>query len=190
MNNPRTIDPFNITNYDRTEEELQIFWLFCIMVAGKNAGQTADKLTEMLWDVPNYYMPFDWLKMQNVEDWCRRHRTGQYNRVSKAIEQSLSLNLRKCSLSDLEGIYGVGSKSARFFLLHSRKKVSCAVIDTHILKYLQTKTEEELPKSTPNKKLYLRLEKMFLECIGIDYPKKTVAEADLLIWKQYKGNKQ
>ena len=60
--NESVIDPFNITNYNRTETELQVFWLFCIMVAGKNAGQTATKLTNMLKDMPFDAMPFDWLR--------------------------------------------------------------------------------------------------------------------------------
>ena len=31
------IDPKDITNYSRTDSELQSFWIFCILVAGKNS---------------------------------------------------------------------------------------------------------------------------------------------------------
>jgi hypothetical protein len=45
------IDPYNITNYNRTEGELQKFLLFCIVVAGKTAYIQAQKLEEFLLSV-------------------------------------------------------------------------------------------------------------------------------------------
>lgn len=180
------IDPFEITNYNRTTEELQVFWLFCMMVAGKNATGTAKKLTVMMEEKPLDVLPFDWLKNKNVHNWIRHHRTGQYTRLGAGITQSLYLDLHKASVSDLEGVHGVGPKSARFFVLHSRKSVSCAVLDTHIMKYLQSKLTEQIPKSTPSKSLYKKFEDMFLRYIGEDFPEMTVAEADLHIWTNYK----
>ena len=44
----KKIDPYNITKYDRTEEELQLFLLFCIVVAGKTAYIQAEKLEQFL----------------------------------------------------------------------------------------------------------------------------------------------
>ena len=42
------IDPYNITNFNRTEGELQLFLLFCIVVAGKTAYIQAEKLEQFL----------------------------------------------------------------------------------------------------------------------------------------------
>jgi hypothetical protein len=41
-----TVDPYNITKYNRTEAELECFLLFCIVVAGKTAYIQARKLDE------------------------------------------------------------------------------------------------------------------------------------------------
>ena len=42
------IDPYNITNYNRTQNELEEFLLFCIVVAGKTAYIQSRKLDEFL----------------------------------------------------------------------------------------------------------------------------------------------
>jgi hypothetical protein len=42
------ITPTTITNYNRTEEELEEFLLFSILVAGKGAEQQAKKLDAFL----------------------------------------------------------------------------------------------------------------------------------------------
>ena len=35
-----TVVPADITNYNRTDVELQTFWLFCVLIAGKNSDTT------------------------------------------------------------------------------------------------------------------------------------------------------
>ena len=40
------IDPSNVTNPARTPAELEEFLLFCVVVAGKNADQQAQKLLQ------------------------------------------------------------------------------------------------------------------------------------------------
>jgi len=42
------INPTTITNYNRTQSELEEFLMFSIMVAGKSAKQTAQKLNQFL----------------------------------------------------------------------------------------------------------------------------------------------
>ena len=181
------IDPFQITDYNRTTEELQIFWLFCMMVAGKNATTTSKGLTKLLMGRQEGELPFDYLKRQDdLYDFLLSHSTGQYNRLTKGFTQSFGLDLHNGSVSDFEAIHGIGPKSARFFVLHSRKGAVCGVLDTHIMKYLQAKTVEELPKGTPPTRVYGKYEKMFLDCVAVDFPDKTVAEADLHIWTLYK----
>jgi hypothetical protein len=65
------IDPYNITNYNRTQNELEEFLLFCIVVAGKTAYIQAQKLNEFLSSVntrlmmPENINPFQTLKSAN-----------------------------------------------------------------------------------------------------------------------------
>ena len=47
------VNPKDITHYDRTDAQLQTFWVFCILVAGKNSDTTSrlvhlDQQIEML----------------------------------------------------------------------------------------------------------------------------------------------
>ena len=63
-----TVDPYNITKYNRTEAELECFLLFCIVVAGKTAYIQAQKLDEFLTSInkrlmlPEHVNPFQSLK--------------------------------------------------------------------------------------------------------------------------------
>ena len=43
-----TVVPTDITNYNRTDVELQTFWLFCVLVAGKNSDTTAKLVKKLL----------------------------------------------------------------------------------------------------------------------------------------------
>jgi hypothetical protein len=42
------IQPTQITNFNRSEGELQAFWIFCIMVAGKNSDFAARVVSKLL----------------------------------------------------------------------------------------------------------------------------------------------
>ena len=77
-------------------------------------------------------------------------------------------------------------KTSRCFIIHSRKNAKCAGLDTHILKFLDM-MGYEVPKSTPNKKQYLILEKEFIDIVK--FSKKSIAEIDLLIWNYFSGHK-
>jgi len=94
--------------------------------------------------------------------------------------------LRTCSIDELESIFGIGRKTSRCFVMHSRRNAQCAGLDTHILKFLRSKGHD-VPKSTPgSKKKYLEIENLFLK-----YAKKsnkTIAKFDLDIWKKYAYN--
>ena len=191
------IDPTNITNYNRTEAELEEFLLFCIMVAGKNAKQTAKKLDSFLFTacVIGEMTPFEWLehlvKLKSngissnaLMNCIKTHKLGQYNRLEKAFTGILQFkgNLKNVSVEELESISGIGSKTSRFFVLHSRPNQQVAVLDTHILKWMYEQGYD-VPRSTPPKGRYAIIEKDFLtEC---DKAGKTPAEFDLEIWKQY-----
>lgn len=187
------ITPTSITDFDRTERQLQVFWLFAICVAGKNADQTADKIGNMIRrNVPEKELPFRWLGENEhaIHNVLVANRIGQYTRIERAIRESLHLNLRTATLQELEAVHGVGPKTARFFLLHTRKDVKCAVLDTHILNWLREKCtgcSGGIPKATPSGARYLELERTFLTLARSYFPGATIAEIDLLIWSTQSG---
>lgn len=191
------IDPNNITNYNRTQEELEEFLMFAILVAGKTAKTQADKLNMFLWTARIIKVsPFKWLQyLINFEDQMlacstlterlKHYKLGQYKRIEKAFRGILQFEgrLDTVSAQELESVEGIGPKTSRFFLLHSRPNQRVAALDTHILKFL-AEQGYDVPKATPSdKKKYRKIELDFLsEC---DKAGKNVADFDLEIWKSY-----
>jgi thermostable 8-oxoguanine DNA glycosylase len=179
------IDPHDVTKYDRTDSELQLFLLFCQTVAGKTAEVQAKALERFfLYGVGN--TPFEILQnmidTQTLTTRLQESKLGQYTRLTKGFTQCLTLDLRTCTVDDLKAIQGIGNKTARYFLLHSRKDQRVAVLDVHILKYLRSKGFDA-PKQTPNDKKYLVLEKEFLKLA--DNSGMTVADFDLMLWSAH-----
>lgn len=182
------VEPTKITNHNRTTLELQWFWLFSLFVAGKNSDFAAGKIEALRWFMPDGAYPINWLNANGVEEYLRKAKVGQYGRLTKAIEQSKDVDLRNSTLDRLLSIHGVGPKTVRFFLLHSRKDCNCAVLDTHVLKFLRDCGYSAAPKQTPaNPKKYRLLEDIFLNICRLNYPTLSVAEVDLKIWTKYSG---
>lgn len=187
------IQPQNITNYDRTLAELEEFLLFSILVAGKKAETTAIKLdkfikSQRLYGV-NDFSPFQFISFLERGGLLRnaivKSKLGQYNRVEAAFRGVLQFygkKLRSVSVAELESVKGIGPKTARFFVLHSRKDEHHAVLDTHILRYLR-EHGLQTPKVTPKGKKYLELEKNFLDIAKM--LNVSPAKLDLEIWKNY-----
>lgn len=192
------VNPFEITNYNRTKEELEEFLLFCIVVAGKTAYIQANKLEQFLTSNQNKLNavnkePFNILKVLYNNDQLlheiKMAKLGQYTKIFNAFCYicNSNINLSNCTIEELENIPGVGPKTSRFFMLHSRN-CELAILDTHILKFLK-KYDINVPKSTPsNKTIYKKYESLFLDiCRSVN---KTPAEYDLELWKLYaKRNK-
>lgn len=189
------IDPRNVTKYDRTPAELQEFWLFCLVVAGKTAMTQAKLLdgfiNDLLEDMPHAdATPFEALQNAVDEGWLldklKKSRLGQYTRLEKAMKASLALDLVNDAVDKFEAIPGVGSKTARFFLLHTRKDQKIAVLDTHVLRFMRDQgltTQVGTPPSGPK---YAALEQIF---IGLaEAAKMSIADYDLHIWRTYSGN--
>jgi len=183
------IDPKNITDFNRTDSQLEMFWLFCIAVAGKNSDTTSKLLALMLY--AHQDRPFDYLRdlgQTGIHNMLVANHSGQYRRISKAFTQSVDLNLRTCTLEDLMSIYGVGPKTARFFLLHSREDCQHAVLDTHILKWMQDHGIGNAPNATPqNANTYAKYERLFYMLAKSYFPGMSLAQADLLIWTKQSG---
>jgi len=181
------IDPRNITNFNRSEEELEELLLFCIIVAGKTASIQAKKLELFLTKEKFKSSPFNllryYIKRKILLKKIKESKLGQYNRLKKAFVEVLSLNVKTCTVEELESITGIGPKTARFFILHSRPNQNIAVLDTHVLKWLKNELSIDTPKSTPSSKKYLELEQVFLEhCKAHN---KNPAQFDLEIWNKY-----
>jgi thermostable 8-oxoguanine DNA glycosylase len=190
------IDPQNIVrNY--TDEELQELLIFCVCVAGKSAATIAprvDKLFKFLQvhtggDCPldySYALPLDlWSVLQDLGIGCYRMKATAIKEVAELISYN-ELNLRTCTVEELEAIHGIGPKTAKAFIMWSRPNEQHAILDTHILKWMKEQGIENVPKSTPTGKNYARLEQEFLSRVPDGM---TPAEFDLQIWKGY-ANKQ
>ncbi len=184
------ITPTTITNFNRTEEELEEFLMFAILVAGKGAEQQAKKLNAFLKRSmhENAGKPFQ--HIQHLLDWgwlelrMREFKLGQYKRIGHAFTEILKFKgrLKNVTIEELESIKGIGSKTARFFILHSRPNQRVAVLDTHILKWMGA-LGINVPKATPPKKKYGELEEKFIALA--DERKMSIADLDLHIWKTY-----
>ncbi len=185
------VDPTNVINYDRTPAELELWWLFSLVVAGKTATTQARLLNNFLQSLPDAWpnTPFERLNAAYEKgraflmEKLKESRLGQYNRLYPAFVQSLRLDLRNATIDDLEAIHGVGPKTARMFLMMSREGVRHAALDTHVLKHLNAHGVAA-PKSTPPAgKKYRELEQAFLQLA--DRSGMSVAEYDLMVWKKY-----
>ena len=173
------IDPFNITKFNRTTAELQELLLFAVAVAGKTASIISKKIDEFLkpagGTLPfNYLLKFD--KHEILKE-LQKVRLGKYKILTQAYSclAKSKLNLRECSVNDLEEVPGIGPKTSRFFLLHTRPNQNVACIDTHIKKWLNS-----LGIKCNN---YAEYEQAFL--LQAKLMKRDVASLDLEIWKRY-----
>jgi thermostable 8-oxoguanine DNA glycosylase len=182
------IQPTKITDYDRTDAELERFWTFCVLVAGKNADWASAKVCDLYRHAEDQgKTPFGYLREHEhaLHNLLVANRVGQYHRIERALRESLGLNLRTCTVEELEGIFGIGPKTARFFVLHSRPGAHVAVLDTHVLRWLSRFLNDDrcaIPRSTPAPRAYARLEKLCLIAMRSAFPGLTPAQADLMVW--------
>lgn len=188
------IDPRYVTNYDRTEAELEEFWLFCLVVAGKTATTQARLLEgflSLLRDACDL-TPFQAIQRAiddgKLLEYLKYSRLGQFTRLEKAMVQSMAFHgkLKTVQTSELEEITGVGSKTARFFILHTRADQEIAVLDTHVLRYLRDKGLTEQKGTPPKGAKYDALEKVFIAEAKL--ANMSIADYDLHIWRTYSGN--
>ena len=171
------VNPYDVTNYNRTQHELEEFLLFTIVVAGKTAYIQANKLEQFLNSIntrlmmPDHISPFQsiisadhhGILLQEIH----KAKLGQYTKIYSAFKfiSENKYNLNNMTPEELELIPGVGMKTSRFFLLHSdiNYKDDIAILDTHILKFIRENIDIRAPKSTPtNSKSYKFWENQFL----------------------------
>lgn len=188
------IDPSNITNYNLSGSELEEHLLFWICAAGKNGTTAARCLDKFLKSFRGLDTPFNTVfrvhSLYGLPETLKSFGIGCYNHKARSFyEVSVAglrgeLDLKTCTTDDLEKIYGIGMKTSRCFILHSRKDARVAGLDTHILKHLRACGVKDVPKTTPSsKKEYKRLENEFLKMV--EDSGKSVAEYDLMVWNKY-----
>lgn len=194
--------PFKVPFYEATDEELQQWFIFCVCVAGKSAAQMEKKvdaflgkLTTWHYVTPSKKSPMkllaemDWL---SIDALLKIVKMGRYGTLASALIQASDKAtrqkkfLRTCTVNDLIEIPGVGPKTARFFLMYTRPGFRGAILDTHILKWMDEQQGAppvyDFPKSTPqNPRRYAEIEDMFLT--ACDALNITPADFDFQIWK-------
>ena len=188
----KKINPKKITNFNRTKADLELFAIFAVCVAGKKAQQTADKVNNHFRDTQTptkQLTPFEAIK--NLVDikvfvaYLKTAKMGQYRRIYRALRDlaESGIDLTTCTVEELEAIHGIGPKTSRFIIMHSRPNQRLATLDTHILRWMRDQGIET-PKATPqSKKLYKELEQKFLTLC--DKCAILPSQLDLKIWKQY-----
>ncbi len=189
MTTDYAIEPLKITDFNRDDEALQRFMIFGIIAAGKDSDWAAAKVSDLLRKKPDGVLPLAYLAENEIalHNTLVANRVGQYQRIKRAILDAAKLDLRTAAVEEIEGIFGVGPKTARLFILHSRPDADVAVLDTHILKWLGDVGVDPVPKTTPSGKAYERLERLAVRFKKIYYPGMSLAQADLLIWSKYSG---
>lgn len=189
----KPVTPERITDFSRSDAELQSFLIFAVAVAGKNADSVAPKVNRMLadWNTD----PFTFLRTyrRDIDSIMREWKMGPYDqRMIPAMNGIIDLDLRTCTIADLEAIKGIGPKTSRFFMLHSRPDQEMVVLDVHLLRYCRQKFRMKVPKSTPSGKRYLAIEAEAVRRIRKKFPKMSFAEFDLNAWllMRSKGEKR
>ncbi len=188
------VDPINFTNYNRTDNELQEAIIFGMLVAGKTALTTSRMLDALLRDFDHIgnnpfeiFSRFELDRVPRLSVVLKDYGFGCYNMKARGLYQLVrsGLNLRTCTVDDLETIRGIGMKTSRLFVLHTRKDARCIPLDVHILHYLRD-LGHEVPKVTPgSKKKYLIIERLAMQIARKEG--KTFANWDLDVWNRYRS---
>jgi len=182
------IDSRAITDYNASKEKLEALIMFWVLAAGKSAKGATRILMELVdWpDSPFFQIRDNFSRPEGLANKLKLLGCGCHSLKAKAIFTLAhsNINLKTCTIDELEVIPGIGRKTSRAFIVHSRKDAQHAIIDTHILKFLKEQKVKDVPKSTPaSKREYERLEGEFLKICKEQ--KRQVAEFDLEIWKSY-----
>jgi thermostable 8-oxoguanine DNA glycosylase len=186
------INPTEVTNYNRTQYELEEFILFCINVAGKKSAIEAPKLEvfiERAKDITKESTPFNCIKkliklgrLNEIMHWAKLSPYAQ--RYNSYVAVAKIKDLQTVTLNRLLQVPGIGLKTARFFLSHSREDFDEPMLDTHILRFLRDQGYVDAPKSTPSNEntyhYFANIFKNIARQLG-----KSVTDLDLEIWKQY-----
>jgi|SRR3954471_24814897 len=169
--------PERLTNFNRTQSELEQLLIFSVMVAGKTATTTARALERLFegFDLTND-TPTAWISRwfiaggdALVRAKLERARTGNYTRLVKFFGELVknTPTLETLNVDALRKFHGISYKTAKMIVLHSKPNERHAVIDTHVLKFLRDVIGVKgLPKASPSSfRQYELLEDVFLRWV-------------------------
>jgi len=191
------IDPTKISNFHLTINELEENICFWVAVANKTAATISQYVDNFFLDLskqvastfdPNLASPFQLIReagsIEQITDLVKKHRFGCFKNKARGYHELAysGINLKMCTVDDLEKIHGIGPKTARCFLIHTRENARHAGLDTHVLKFMRA-VGLDAPKSTPTGKQYKYWEEQFLKLVPEG---TTIAEYDLAIWTAYR----
>lgn len=164
---PPIITDENLINYQRTDEELQLFLLYCGFSVGKSRRHAQTSLAALL-DMGKGKLPFDRLRWLVTNDRLSQAvvdcRIGGMTRITGFLQDCASrhLDLRDGAVESYLDLHGIGLTKSRFFMLCTREGARYAVLDRHILQYLRDSGCPDVPKDPPKGlKAYVRLEAFF-----------------------------
>jgi thermostable 8-oxoguanine DNA glycosylase len=194
------INPTKITNFRLDKNELEEHLLFWVTAAGKNAMSSARGLEKFLRQGERLLRmrgrrPFEMIRrvgavnITKISSMMKDCGIGCYNQKAKTFWEiaNSGLDLKICTTDDLEQITGIGRKTSRCFIIHSRKSAGVAGLDTHALKFLRDSGFSDAPKATPSsKKQYEYWERQYVELQ--EQSGLNMAEYDLMIWNRYSGH--
>lgn len=191
------IEPRAITRFDRTPAQLEAFVLFAYFVAGYESDTVAPRVNRLLdRHMGEGETPFSAIRRLHAAGQLAATLAafglhGQISRRMVGLPQLASLDAAALAdmtagdmIATLEGVFGVGPKTARFVALHSRPDVQVAVLDRHILRFLE-RLGHKVPKRyrTPEKgPQYARLEAAFLA--AAHERRMAPAALDLSLWSE------
>ena len=186
------IDYNKITKYNRNVEQLLTFLLWCTVTPGKKSEVITPKFNNMF---SKEHPPSTVIKLhgKTIRTLLTKNGIGQYDRVMNAWKAIRNIQpfgqLRTITRDELVTIPGIGPKTASFFIVHSRKWQEMAVLDVHILRWLQKEFPSfNIPETTPQDiNIYKQIEALFLgKACQLDM---SPADLDNHIWQSNSHSK-
>jgi thermostable 8-oxoguanine DNA glycosylase len=180
---------FTGNKFDRSLAELQQYILTCILTAGQKAEFAEQKANDITADIPEGNLPCEFLiAKDDLDGYLRSRRTGKYRYLAQAIRRIAELDLTTATEQELRSVPGISFKTARIFLLRSRRDAPHAALDVHTLRFLRDHSSMEVPDRPPSSECeYLKLEAELLRLFAEKYPALSPAEADEKVWNLYRA---
>jgi thermostable 8-oxoguanine DNA glycosylase len=194
------IDPNNVINFKRTQEELEEFLLFCVVVAGKNADQQAAKLERFLAGRKPFAYIRSSQKSGRLDQALKDVRLGKYSLLGRSFRELAfsGIDLSKATWEELARFPGIGMKTAKFFILHSRERQMHGVLDTHVLAWMAEHWAEAgpnrmaVPRHSPqDPKAYRFWETVYFGMVSARHHGTGAvdwAHFDLELWRERRGS--
>ena len=121
--------------------ELQWRLLYSIFVANKTSEFAEKKTLAFIGMLNKDELPFDYIKTLDdfwLDNTLRFIGVGQYRRTVPALRGIVNLNLRTCTIDDLEAVKGIGMKTSRFYLMCIKRDSDVATLDVHVLRWMKS----------------------------------------------------